>query len=240
MNRETQSVKVDEAYQVISRDYDAHRDRSPYFRIIEGLTHRCFYENTEGKSFARGLDAGCGTGRNLPHYLKKCDHVAGFDYTPEMLQFAKEKFQNEKRVRLMLGDVCHLPFPDQTFDLIGSFKVLPHVPKVLEGIREIERVARPGAIIFLEFYSPYSFRYLLNRMKHYTKWHSLRESKRLIARAGLKVRKVYGLRTFMATEYLTYLPGAYQLFNFLENRFTHSGLNRFSGYYVIVCEKQGS
>tara|TARA_B100001971_G_scaffold193641_1_gene198950 strand:+ start:127 stop:798 length:672 start_codon:yes stop_codon:yes gene_type:complete len=222
----------------MSEDYDNHRNRSPYFKIIEGLTRRCFYENTKNKTFSRGLDIGCGTGRNIPFFLEKCKRVEGMDYTPGMLKNAQQTFREFKNVHLMIGDVQSLPFSDKAFDLVGCFKVLPHVPGVDKSLKEISRVSRKGSTIFLEFYSPYSFRRLLNRMPHYTKWHSVKNVTQLIKNANLKVIKIYGARTFMITEYLCYLPGGYFLFNFLENFFTNTLLNRFSGYYIVVCEKQ--
>lgn len=230
-------MEVKEAYEKISEDYDAHRNRSPYFRIIEQLTRRCFYENTKNKTFPRGLDIGCGTGRNISTFLEKCKQVEGLDYTPGMLKHAQKIFKNSNNVNLMIGDVQSLPFSDKSFDLIGCFKALPHVPEVDKALSEISRVSRKGSTIFLEFYSPYSFRRLFNRMPHYTEWHSVKNVTQLIKEANLKVIKIYGTRTFMVAECLCYLPGGYYLFNFLENFFTNTFLNRFSGYYIVVCEK---
>ena len=230
-------MKVDEAYEVISKDYDAHRNRSPYFKIIEDLTRRCFYENTQNRTFDKGLDVACGTGRNLAMFLEKCGRVQGVDYTLGMLKYAIENYRNHPKIDLAQGDVRYLPFQDETFDLVGCFKALPHVPNVGQALRELQRVTKKGGIIFAEFYSPYSFRWLLNRMKHHTEWHTVDQATSLLTVANLKVKKIYGLRTFMITEYLCYFPGAYRFFNYLENRFTNSPLNRFSGYYVVVCEK---
>jgi len=231
-------LEVKETYEIMSEGYDAHRDRSPYFKIIEGLTHRCFYENTKNKTFTRGLDIGCGTGRNISTFLEKCKRVEGVDYTYGMLKYAKNNLKEPDNVNLMIGDVRNLPFSDEAFDLVGCFKALPHVTRVDKALSEISRVSKKGSIIFLEFYSPYSFRWLLNRMEHYTKWHSVGDATQLIENVNLKVRKVYGTRTFMVTEFLCYFPGGYRIFNFLENLFTNTFLNRFSGYYIIVCEKQ--
>ncbi|MFQ5729892.1 MAG: class I SAM-dependent methyltransferase [Waddliaceae bacterium] len=230
-------MKVDEAYEISSKDYDAHRERSPYFKIIEGLTRRCFHENTQGKTYDLGLDVGCGTGRNLPMFLEKCHCVRGVDYTPGMLKYAMGSVADNPKVDLMIGDVRSLPFVDDTFDLVGCFKALPHVSNVESALRELVRVTRKGGTVFTEFCSPYSFRWLLNRMKHHTDWHTVDHATKLLTQAGLKVKKVYGLRTFMVTEYLCYLPGGHHLFNYLENRFTNTFFNRFSGYYIVVCEK---
>jgi ubiquinone/menaquinone biosynthesis C-methylase UbiE len=228
---------VNEAYEIISKDYDAHRNRSPYFKIIEDLTRRCFLENTQGQNYTKGLDIGCGTGRNLRLFLEKCSHVQGIDYTPGMLKYAKTIYPNHPQVNLMNGDARHLPFKDETFDLVGSFKALPHVPNVDQALKEIYRVSKKGSTVFTEFYSPYSFRKLLNRMKHHTEWHTVEEAANLLKEAGFNVKKVYGLRTFIITEFLCYLPGGHYFFNLLENTFTNTWLNQFSGYYVIVSEK---
>lgn len=230
-------MKVNDAYEIISKDYDAHRNRSPYFKIIEGLTRRCFHENTRNRTFERGLDIGCGTGRNIPIFIEKCKRIEGIDFTPGMLKYAQKIFKAHKNVNLMIGDVQNLPFNDEEFDLIGCFKVLPHVPRADKALHEITRVAKKNSTLFLEFYSPYSFRWVLNRMKHHTEWHTTKQATQLIKNANLKVIKIYGLRTFIATEFLCYLPGGYSFFNFMENMFTNTFLNYFSGYYIVVCKK---
>lgn len=232
-------MKVTEAYSRMSKIYDSKRDKSPYFKIIESITKRCIKENVSSLKDKKVLDAGCGTGRNISLFLELgADKVHAFDYNPKMLEFAKKKFSRNSKVKLSLGDVQDIKYPDNFFDVTGCFKVLAHVPSIQKAIKELARVTKKEGILFLEFYSPYSFRRVFSPVnKHFTRWDSVSSAKKIIRKTGLKPVKVYGSRTFMITEYLANLPGAYPLFNFLENVFTNTFINRFSGYYIVVCKK---
>lgn len=44
----------------------------------------------------------------------------------------------------VLGDLCALPFPDGSFDVVVCFHVLEHVPADLDAVGQIARVLRPG------------------------------------------------------------------------------------------------
>jgi SAM-dependent methyltransferase len=46
-------------------------------------------------------------------------------------------------------DVCHLTFADESFDLIGSFDVLEHVPDYKQALSEFRRVLRDGGQLLL-------------------------------------------------------------------------------------------
>ncbi len=232
-------MNVQKAYSKMSNIYDSKREKSAYFKIIEGITKRCIRENVDSLKGKRVLDAGCGTGRNIQLFLDLgADEIYAFDYTPEMLDFAKEKFDKNPKVKLSIGDVQNIKYKDNFFDIAGSFKVLAHVPRIQKALNELARVTKKNGILFLEFYSPYSFRRLFSLFKtFYTRWDSVSSSLKMVQKAGLKPLKIYGSRTFMVVEPLVNLPGMYHIFNFLENKFTNSFLNRFSGYYIIVCKK---
>lgn len=232
-------MKDTNAYSEMSKIYDSKRDKSAYFRIIEGITKRCIKESISSLKGKKVLDAGCGTGRNISTFLELgAEEVYGFDYTLEMLEFAKKRFSENPKVKLSVGDVQNLNYKDEFFDVTGCFKALAHVPNIQKAVNELARVTKKEGLLFLEFYSPYSFRRLFSPVKkHFTRWDSISSAKKIIENAGLKPVKIYGSRTFMITEQLVSLPGTYLLFNFLENFFTNTFLNRFSGYYIIVCKK---
>lgn len=232
-------MKIVEVYTHMSKIYDSKRDASPYFKIIEGVTKRCIRENTPSLEGKKVLDAGCGTGRNIDTFLELgAEEVHAFDYTSEMLEFSKKRFSNNPKVKLFVGDVQNINCPSGFFDVSGSFKVLAHVPDVQKAVNELARVTKKGGIIFLEFYSPYSFRRVIAMFKRfYTRYDSISSAKKIAIKAGLKPVKVYGSRTFIITEQLVKLPGMYRMLNFLENKFTNNFLNRFSGYYIMVCKK---
>jgi SAM-dependent methyltransferase len=91
---------------------------------------------------ARALDAGCGSGRTLDelaHYAT----VSGVDLSEEAVAAARARGHDDVRV----GTLERLPFPPRTFDLITCLDVLEHVPDDVRALRELRRVARPGAAL---------------------------------------------------------------------------------------------
>jgi len=232
-------MKTIEAYSNMAQFYDSNREKSPYFKIIEGITRRCIKENIPSLKGKKVLDAGCGTGRNISLFLELgAKEVYAFDYTPDMLDFAKKRFGKNPKVRLSVGDVQTIKYPDEFFDVTCCFKVLAHILDIQKAIGELARVTKKEGLIFLEFYSPYSFRRIFSPVSsHFTRWDSVSSAKKLIKNVNLATIKVYGSRTFMIVEHLVNIPGMYHIFNFLENAFTNTFLNRFSGYYIIVCKK---
>lgn len=94
------------------------------------------------------LDAGCGTGRWLQ--LLASLHPAtlvGVDTSPEMLRRASARLGSKSM--LHLGNCTALPIQNATADLILASFVLSYLDSVEAFARELHRVARPGANIFL-------------------------------------------------------------------------------------------
>ncbi len=96
------------------------------------------------------LDAGCGTGGMiswLERYAQK-ENIFGIDTVKDALVFCRERQQK----LLAQASATHLPFPASAFDLVTSFDVLVQIPgehSDIDAMREMYRVARPGAIVFV-------------------------------------------------------------------------------------------
>jgi cytosine/adenosine deaminase-related metal-dependent hydrolase/ubiquinone/menaquinone biosynthesis C-methylase UbiE len=94
------------------------------------------------------LDAGCGTGRWLQ--LLGPRHPAslvGVDTSTEMLQRATAKLGAAPR--LLLGSCTALPVQNAAIDLVLSSFVLSYIEDVETFAREVHRVTRPGATLFI-------------------------------------------------------------------------------------------
>ncbi|MCL4765502.1 MAG: methyltransferase domain-containing protein [Hyphomicrobiaceae bacterium] len=105
----------------------------------------------------RILDAGVGTGRNIPFYPPD-SQVVGIDLSPAMLARAARRARKLGRsVELHRMDVTRLDMPDRSFDAaVASFLfcVLPDERQVA-ALREIGRVLKPGGILrLLEYVRP--------------------------------------------------------------------------------------
>ena len=102
----------------------------------------------------RILDAGCGTGRNFPHYPKGVS-VVGVDKAPRMLQVAQGRVgSSDASIVTKAMDLRKLEFRDAAFDAAMASFVLCVMPKSMEkeALREIVRVVKPGGkMYFLEY-----------------------------------------------------------------------------------------
>ncbi|MBI4478322.1 MAG: methyltransferase domain-containing protein [Acidobacteria bacterium] len=97
---------------------------------------------------ARVLDVGAGTGAvTVPAKaaVGKCGVVIAIDPSPEMLGHLRAK----GRHHVAVARVPHLPFSDDTFDVILASFVVSHFPDYRSAIAELARVLRCGGRIGL-------------------------------------------------------------------------------------------
>jgi SAM-dependent methyltransferase len=97
------------------------------------------------------LDAGCGTGRALPHLRSAVGPggtVLGVDLTPEMLATAR-RHGRHRHGWLVLADARRLPLGDGEVDAAFAAGLLPHLPDPEGGLTELARVTRPGGRLAL-------------------------------------------------------------------------------------------
>jgi len=114
------------------------------------------------KAGDRVLDVGCANGFSSFHQLdKKPTHIMGIDFSEPMIKFAIERKMNEKAENLdfKVGDIRHLEFNDESFDLTYTTRVLINLPnweQQKQGISECLRVTRKGGKVILSeaFYEP--------------------------------------------------------------------------------------
>jgi SAM-dependent methyltransferase len=85
------------------------------------------------------LDAGCGAGGNLA-LLAGRGHAIGVDPDPAAVASARARGLDASA-----GDAGALVFGDGSFDLVCCLDVLEHVEDDVAVLRELRRVARPGA-----------------------------------------------------------------------------------------------
>jgi SAM-dependent methyltransferase len=97
------------------------------------------------------LDAGCGTGRALPHLRAAVGpngRVLGFDLTPEMLATAR-RHGRHAHAALALADARRLPLRPGSIDGGFAAGLLPHLPDPGLGLAELARVIAPGGRLVL-------------------------------------------------------------------------------------------
>ncbi|HEX5167039.1 MAG TPA: class I SAM-dependent methyltransferase [Thermomicrobiales bacterium] len=100
----------------------------------------------------RVLDAGCGTGRNLPGLLASGAAVVGMDFSSGMLAVAR---RNHPDVPLVLADMqVGWPFRDGTFDVVLCALVGEHLDRLAAVTREMRRVLAPAGRAVFSVYHP--------------------------------------------------------------------------------------
>jgi ubiquinone/menaquinone biosynthesis C-methylase UbiE len=88
------------------------------------------------------LDMGCGAGRFCRIAADRGAHVSGLDATLTFVQIARERIPaGDFRV----GDIEHLPWQDNSFDVITGFNSFIFAASIVGALQEARRVARPGA-----------------------------------------------------------------------------------------------
>ncbi len=99
------------------------------------------------------LEAGIGTGQNLPHYPRNLQ-ITGIDVSERMLARAERRAEaSGHRVTLELRDVSSLPYEDKVFDTAVATCVFCSVADPVAGLRELGRVTS-GRILLLEHVRP--------------------------------------------------------------------------------------
>jgi ubiquinone/menaquinone biosynthesis C-methylase UbiE len=139
--------------------YQIYERIAPFYDFVDLPSEYLRYQKIRSQLFVglegRILDAGVGTGRNIPFYPGP-SQVTGIDLSPAMLaQAGKRKAKFGSNVELREMDVCRTSFEDGSFDAVVStflFCVLDE-PLQLPALRELARICRHGGEIRLLEYS---------------------------------------------------------------------------------------
>jgi len=150
------------------KDYYTECVRDEWKRLVQDAYHRLEFETTlhylEKYLPERGriLDAGGGPGRYTVELAKRGYEVVLLDITPANLEFARRKIKRagvQDRAREVVeGSIVDLSrFADNAFDAVACLGgPLSHVleeGKREKAIRELIRVAKPGAPLFVSVMS---------------------------------------------------------------------------------------
>jgi ubiquinone/menaquinone biosynthesis C-methylase UbiE len=105
------------------------------------------------------LDVGCGGGRTIEKLaaIATRGKVCGVDYANGSVAASRAtnaQLIESGRVEIKQASVSHLPFPDNTFDLITAVETQYYWPDLANDMREVLRVLRPAGtfIVIAESY----------------------------------------------------------------------------------------
>ncbi len=162
------------------------------------------------------LDVGTSTGTNL-RMLRAMGFVdvTGLDQSEEAIRFCAEKGLG----RVQRGDVCSLPFSDNSFDLVLATDVLEHVSADTVAMAEVRRVVRPQGYVLLTVPTFPLLWGLQDNVAHHLRRYRLRELLEKLKAAGLQPRNYFYFN------YLLFVPilVARQLIRLLRIRVSSEG-----------------
>jgi ubiquinone/menaquinone biosynthesis C-methylase UbiE len=129
-------------------DFEAHA-RTRY-RLEPYIHEFAAFAQSTGQ---RVLEVGVGMGADYLEWLKAGAQVTGVDLSSASLEQAKRRCEIAGyEPDLRLSDAEHLPFPDNTFDVVYSYGVMHHSPDTSRCIREAWRVLKPGGALRVMIY----------------------------------------------------------------------------------------
>ncbi len=143
-------------YDAFAKGYDKGRDKG-YHALLDELESGLVVRHAHGGDV---LEAGCGTGLIMERITPFVKSVTGVDLSAGMLRHARARGLN-----VVQASITTMPLRSNSFDAVYSFKVLAHIPPIVEALAEMGRLVRPGGVLIAEFYNPNSIRGVMWRLK---------------------------------------------------------------------------
>ena len=100
------------------------------------------------------LDVGCGGGGTVKILAQTARRgkIYGVDHSEDVLLTAHQVNRaliEQGRVELKHGSVSDLPFADDMFDLVTAFETTIFWPNLVNDLREVRRVLKPGGTLLI-------------------------------------------------------------------------------------------
>jgi SAM-dependent methyltransferase len=230
-------------YDRFSVTYEDARHQG-YHKLIDELELGLIRRYGAGRDV---FEAGCGTGLLLREAAAVARSAVGLDLSRGMLRPAQAR-----GLKVVQGSLTAVPLPSASFDLVYSMKVLAHVPPIQAALAELSRLVRPGGHLLLEFYNPYSFRYLAKRLGGhgkiadntneghvFTRYDTVAAARRYLP-DDLEFVGVRGVRVVTPVSSVFKVPSIGKIFERAEHLVCDlPGLRQLGGFLIIIARKRG-
>ena len=141
------------------RNVDRSGDPAACFHCLDIIANIPFFAQVKDESFrhiaesdpALILDAGCGNGTDLlslASLLPPRSRIVGLDASASLTTHAAVRTTAVRdRVSIVRGDLLHIPCKSGSFDACRIDRVLQHIHRPEQVVRELARVLRPGGML---------------------------------------------------------------------------------------------
>ena len=92
------------------------------------------------------LELATGTGLIAKHIVRSADHIEATDASQEMIDQAKQGIKSTK-LYFSVQDMFHLPYAEQSFDVVIVSNALHIVPEPERALAEIRRVLKDDGVL---------------------------------------------------------------------------------------------
>lgn len=141
---------------------------------------------------ARVLDAGCGSGRTLQE-LADYGEVSGIELNSDAAELARSRGLGEVRI----GALEHLPWEDETFDLVTCLDVVEHVPDDVAALVELLRVTRRGGWLLITVPAHQALWSRHDEANHHYRRYSRASLRGAALAAGWKVTRITAFNSLL-------------------------------------------
>jgi ArsR family transcriptional regulator len=136
--------------------------------VAEGEVETAMRAAIGERRFDSLLDLGTGTGRLLELFAPLYRRGVGIDASTDMLAVARANLDRVGvgHAQVRLGDIYHLPFPRDSFDVITVHQVLHYLDDPERALGEAARVLRPGGRLLIVDFAPHDLEFLREGHAH--------------------------------------------------------------------------
>ena len=175
-------------------NYQKHISRNPLQKFLIENFYKSLVCLAKPVRPVTVMDVGCGEGFTLIK-LKQAKigrTFEGIDHSDDALKLGKKL---SPKLNIKKGDIYHLPYKDNAFDILVCTEVLEHLKKPHEALSEIKRVAKKYIILSVPNEPFFILANLLrgkylgtfgNHPEHVNHWTS-GTFKRFLRKNGLKI-----------------------------------------------------
>lgn len=132
-------------------DY-SHITEVPGLKASLDQLEKAYHRYHFARKFSIGkeiLEVACGSGMGLGYLARDAKAVTGGDIDETNLSFAQKHYKDRKNITILKLDAHHLPFPDESFDMVILFEAIYYLHDPEKFVGESRRILRKDGTLII-------------------------------------------------------------------------------------------